>query len=135
MTGGELMIERPFHVSPLPTVPLHSLLYHDCLVCIWRSTMTPDPSCLLVPATDTFFLHAVLNGNIMWVEPEQYDDMELIEALGKYQKVHERIALQEMTHHEFVDDHVRRQRVTFADGTTIEVEFDTQSYSVTYPDS
>ncbi len=126
--------ERNLILPTLPTIPLFNLVYHDCLVSIWRSTMTPDPSCLLVPGEDTFFLHAVLNGNIMWVEPEQYDDLELIEAMGAYQKVHARIALQEMTHHEFVDGDVRRQRTRFADGTTIEVDFDARTYSVEYSD-
>ena len=37
----------------------------------------------------------------------------------------------EMTKHEFLDDGWRRQRTTFADGTTVTVDFDADTYEIT----
>ena len=38
--------------------------------------------------------------------------------------LHARIGLSEMTNHEFLDKNYRRERTTFADGTTVTVDRD-----------
>jgi hypothetical protein len=46
-----------------------------------------------------------------------------------------RVATQEMVNHEFLDHSYRRQRTTFSDGTTVEVDFDGGTYEIKYPPS
>jgi hypothetical protein len=38
--------------------------------------------------------------------------------------------LLEMTNHEFLDSNYRKERTTFADGTTVTVNWDDNSYSI-----
>jgi len=45
--------------------------------------------------------------------------------------LHERLALLEMTNHEFLDANYRRERSTFADGTVVTVDWDAQTATVT----
>ena len=45
-------------------------------------------------------------------------------------EISEKLALCEMVSHEFISDDMRRQRTTFSDGTVIEVDFDTEEYTI-----
>jgi hypothetical protein len=47
--------------------------------------------------------------------------------------LHKRIALLEMTNHEFLDEHSRVERSTFADGTTITIDKDALSFEIDPP--
>jgi hypothetical protein len=44
--------------------------------------------------------------------------------------LHERLALLEMTRHEFLDKYYRKERTTFADGTTVTVDWDTAKFAI-----
>jgi hypothetical protein len=44
--------------------------------------------------------------------------------------LHERVALLEMTGHEFLDAGRRKERTTFADGTTVTVDWESGTFSV-----
>jgi hypothetical protein len=44
--------------------------------------------------------------------------------------LHERLALVEMTKHEFLDKNFRRERTTFADGTTVTVDWDMNTFEI-----
>ena len=44
--------------------------------------------------------------------------------------LHKRLALQEMTKHEFLDEQFRKERTTFADGTTVTVDWDTNKVEI-----
>jgi hypothetical protein len=44
--------------------------------------------------------------------------------------LHERVALFEMTRHEFLDGNYRKERTTFADGTTVTVDWDTNTFTI-----
>jgi hypothetical protein len=99
-------------------VPLFNLVYHDAV-------MTPaggleDP------------LRCLLNGGYPELgqtggEPLDIDMAQTILAL------HKRIALLEMTNHEFLDEHSRVERSTFADGTTITIDKDALSFEIDPP--
>jgi hypothetical protein len=52
------------------------------------------------------------------------DFMRAISAL------HQRVALLEMTNHEFLDKNYRKERTTFSDGTTVTIDRDTGSFVV-----
>jgi hypothetical protein len=44
--------------------------------------------------------------------------------------LHKRVALAEMTNHEFLDPERRRERTTFADGTTVTVDWETRHVNI-----
>jgi hypothetical protein len=44
--------------------------------------------------------------------------------------LHERLALTEMTKHEFLDKNYRKERTTFADGTTVTVDWDANTFEI-----
>jgi hypothetical protein len=44
--------------------------------------------------------------------------------------LHERVALLEMTNHEFLDKARRKERTTFADGTTVTVDWDAKTVDI-----
>ena len=44
--------------------------------------------------------------------------------IRKMAALHKRLALTEMTKHEFLDDKFRKERTTFSDGTTVTVDWD-----------
>jgi hypothetical protein len=47
--------------------------------------------------------------------------------------LHRRVALVEMTRHEFLDPGRRRQRTTFADGTRVIIDLEKDQYEITPP--
>ena len=48
----------------------------------------------------------------------------------KMAKLHERVAFLEMTKHEFLDPNYKQERTTFADGTTVTVDWDHNSFTI-----
>ena len=44
--------------------------------------------------------------------------------------LHKRLALTEMTKHEFLDDKFRKERTTFSDGTTVTVDWDANKATI-----
>jgi hypothetical protein len=45
--------------------------------------------------------------------------------------LHERVGLSEMTNHEFLDESYRKQRTTFADGTQVTIDLDSDTFEIT----
>jgi hypothetical protein len=100
---------RPARVVP---VPLFNLVYHDAIL----TTYNP---------TD---LHGFLNGGVPQVG---FADIEKDrDATRRLAALNERVALLEMTDHEFLDAAYRKERTTFADGTTVTVDWDAQTVTV-----
>jgi hypothetical protein len=99
-------------------VPLFNLVYHDAV-------MTPSGG-----LTDP--LRCLLNGGYPELgqtggEPLDVDMAQTILAL------HRRVALQEMIHHEFLDDDFQMERTTFADGTTVIIDRTIGAFEITPP--
>jgi len=44
--------------------------------------------------------------------------------------IHKRVAMLEMTKHEFLGANFRKERTIFADGTTVTVDWDTNTYLI-----
>ena len=44
--------------------------------------------------------------------------------------LHKRVGMLEMTRHEFLGNNYRKERTTFADGTTVTVDWDSSSYKI-----
>jgi len=86
-------------------LPLYELVYHDAVVTTGRGLRA--------------FLHANAPQMGYRGETPDYDEVRRMAAL------HKRIGLLEMVNHEFLDADRRRERTTFADGTTVTVDWDT----------
>lgn len=94
----------PDHQDAIP-IPLYELVYHDAVV-----TAAP-------PAN----LRSLLYGNA----PQMgYGRVDATAAqIRRMAALHARVGLLEMTNHEFLDSSRQKERTTFADGTTVTVDW------------
>ena len=104
--------------SPLKTkggipVPLFNLVYHDAIM------TTYDPS----------DLHGYLNAGVPQIGARE-PDAQTLKGVRRMGTLHRRLALVEMTEHEFLNENHRTERTTFADGTTVTVDWDAESVNI-----
>jgi hypothetical protein len=93
-------------------VPLYELVYHDAVV----TTYSPNKP--------RGFLHG--SAPSMSSQPQAGD----IEAIKRMAALHARVGLQEMVKHEFLDPQRKKERTTFADGTTVTVDWDSKAVTI-----
>jgi hypothetical protein len=92
-------------------VPLYELVYHDAVVTTYPSD---DP-------------RGLLHGSA----PESWRGNDTnIEQMKRMAALHKRVGLLEMTNHEFLDKDRTRERTTFADGTTVTVDWKTRTTEI-----
>lgn len=107
-------------------VPLFNLVWHDCMVIPWSAqTHKGDWG---IPGADWGFLHAILNGGTCYIS-ENAEAAE-ISQMQTVTRLQARVADQEMLSHEFIGGDIRHQRSVFADGTAVEVNFDTDEWKI-----
>ena len=128
----DLVHHGPFALNPGPgqgpamgiPVPLFNLVYHEALLMPWSL----DRGAWGIPEKDLGFLHGLANGGLPYVGldpgPEELGRVRAMCAL------HQRVALLEMTQHEFLDANHRRQRTTFADGTRVTIDLENDRWGV-----
>lgn len=94
---------------------------------------------------DDYMLYALLNGGAPYlirdaayigVDGDMDDEQRArtendIERCHTVAAFHERVGMQELVRHEFVDDDPLVQRSVFADGTAVTCDFHTQTYRIT----
>ncbi len=112
-------------------IPLFNLVYHDAVVIPWFGVPGEKGGCG-IPGNDSGFLHALLNGGTVYC-PEDAD-ADIIRSLAPALSLHKRVALQELVNHTFTDGSFRKQKSVFADGTSVDVDFDAGTYTVAFPD-
>jgi hypothetical protein len=98
-------------------VPLYQLVYHDAVI---TSFGARDRKTLL---------QGILYGGQpeLPIGPVDEKTMALIRQM---MALHKRVGLLEMTRHEFLDANYRKERSTFADGTTVTVDWDSNSVRI-----
>src|SRR5215813_5007355 len=98
-------------------VPLYQLVYHDAVVISYSAR---DQKSLL---------QGLLNGGVpeLPITPADEKTMTLIKQMLA---LHDRVGLLEMTRHEFLEQNFKKERTTFADGTTVTVDWDTNSVAI-----
>ncbi len=108
-------------------IPLFNLVYHDALFLPWSLGKGEWG----IPETDWGYLHALLNAGLpyMSIEPDE----ESLKTIKTLCALHERVGLQEMIRHEFLDPERRRQRTIYADGTTVTADFEKNEYRIEPP--
>lgn len=89
------------------SVPLYTLVYHDAI-------MTPEGGL-------REFLRCILNGAYPQI-PRDTNNAEDMEKMKIVSALHKRVALLEMTNHEFLDKDYNKERTTFSDGTTVTID-------------
>jgi hypothetical protein len=94
-------------------VPLFNLVYHDAV-------MTPY---------DSSDLNGLLNAGVPQISSRDPGEPPL-ERVRRMAALHKRLALVEMTKHEFLDKDHRKERTSFADGTTVTVDHDAQTAKI-----
>jgi len=131
----DLVHHGPFALDPNPgkgpamgiPIPLFNLVYHDALLTPWSLGRGEWG----IPEKDLGYLHALANGGMPYLGfnpgAEHLQQVQTLCAL------HKRVALLEMTKHEFLDDTHRRQRSTYADGTCVTIDLDTDKWGVSPP--
>jgi hypothetical protein len=94
----------PDHQDAIP-IPLYELVYHDAVV----TAATPSN------------LRSVLHGNA----PQMgYGNVDAnADQIRRMAALHARVGLLEMTNHEFLEPSRQKERTTFADGTTVTVDW------------
>ncbi len=108
-------------------IPLLNLVYHDCVVIPWIGRKGQRGG-WGIPGNDCAYTHAWLNGNPAYLSITA-DAAEIAEIEAVCANA-EKLALQAMVKHEFISPDGRVQRTTFADGTKVEVNFDTEEVNV-----
>jgi hypothetical protein len=103
----------PDHQDAVP-VPLYELVYHDAVV-------TTDEG-----QNPRSFLY----GNAAQLGWGDAIPESAFERARRLAALHARIGLLEMTNHEFLDKNYRKERTTFADGTTVTIDWDTNTIDI-----
>ena len=87
--------------------------------------------CLSRGSRSKTLLQGILYGGVpeLPIMPNAVDEksMLLIRAMAA---LHRRVAMLEMTKHEFLDANYRQERTTFADGTTVTVDWDANTFKI-----
>jgi hypothetical protein len=98
-------------------VPLYQLVYHDAVIVSFSAR---DQKSLL---------QGLLFGGVPELPIAPVDDktLTLIRAM---MALHKRVALLEMTKHEFLNSNYRKERTTFADGTTVTVDWEANTFTI-----
>lgn len=103
-------ISSPLRPKNGIAIPLFNLVYHDAIM----TTYSSDD------------LHGLLNAGVPQIGARQ-PDAEQLEQIHRMAALSRRLAFVEMTNHEFLDDNYRKERTTFADGTTVTVDWDAEA--------
>jgi hypothetical protein len=98
--------------GPIP-VPLFNLVYHDAII-------TPY---------DLSDLNGVLNAGLPQIRAHEPDEVTLA-RVRRMAELQQKLAHVELTDHKFLDDDHRRERTTFADGTTVTVDWDAETADI-----
>jgi hypothetical protein len=104
----------PLRIRDGIEVPLWDLVYHDAIF----TTYNPRD------------LRGPLYGGMPQIGGTPDIDEDFLHELNRMVGFHKRVALLEMTDHEFLDDNYRRERTTFSDGSTVTVDWDKNSIDI-----
>jgi hypothetical protein len=100
-------------------VPLYNLVYHDAVIVSFGAR------------DEKTLLQGLLFGGVPEMPINQAGVSEkAMTLMREMSALHERVGMLELTKHEFLDRNFRKERTTFADGTTVTVDWDTMSYQI-----
>jgi hypothetical protein len=128
----DLVHHGPYALVPNPgrgpamgiPVPLFNLVYHDALLLPWSL----GKGAWGIPENDLGYLHGLANAGLAYLSLRP-GEKELV-RVRTMSALHERVGLSEMTNHEFLDESFRRQRTTFADGTKVTIDLNSDTFEI-----
>ena len=152
----DLVHHAPHALDPNPgqgpavgiPVPLYSLVYHDALFVPWSL----GKGAWGIPDADLGFLYGLGNAGLPYLSIDPSD--EELEKVRTMCALHERVGLVELVNHEFLRTAdakggptnspargssadpwraFKKQRFTYADGTSVTVDFAAGTYSISPP--
>ncbi|MCL2517300.1 MAG: DUF5696 domain-containing protein [Oscillospiraceae bacterium] len=109
------------------SIPLFNLVYHECVIVPWFG-VNGGLGGWGIAHNDSAFLWGLLCGGTIYYSA--HEKPEIIERGKVALKLHEKVALLEMVSHEFIDGNYRHQRAVYADGSTVEINLDTQEFKI-----
>ncbi len=111
--------------------PLFNLVWHDCVIIPWFM----EAGTWGIPEGTTGFLHCLLGGGMGYMSEEAEGEAldRNIEQWKVISELQQHVAREQMVSHAFLNDDRTRQRTVFTGGTTVEVDFANNTYSITYP--
>ncbi|MBN1817960.1 MAG: hypothetical protein JW828_11420 [Sedimentisphaerales bacterium] len=128
----DLVHHGPFALHPDPgrgpamgiPIPLFNLVYHEAIFLPWSL----EKGAWGIPESDWGYLHGIANAGLPYlsIQPSE-EELERVRILCK---LNQRLALQEMTNHQFLDEKYRRQKTFFADGTVVTIDLDKDLYEI-----
>lgn len=122
--------DEPDKVNVGVPIPLFNLVYHDCIVIPWDGMHRRGA--WGIACTDQPYLWALLCGDTVYYFTGM--DQEEVEYGKIALQLHKQVALCDLVKHEILDASTRKRRSTFSDGTTVEADFDSGEFCITYPD-
>ncbi len=130
----DLVHHGPYALAPNPgagpamgiPIPLFNLVYHDAILLPW--SISTAKGGWGIPDTDSGFLHGLLNAGMPYLSITP--DKNEIKKVKQLSILHQRVGKLEMIDHELLDNLFRKQRATFADGTTVTVDFDKNNFLI-----
>jgi hypothetical protein len=129
----DLVHHGPYALMPNPgrgpamgiPIPLFNLVYHDALLLPWSL----GKGAWGIPENDLGYLHGLANAGLAYLSLNPSKE-ELV-RVRRMSALNKRVGLLEMTNHEFLDESHRKQRTTFADGTKVTIELDSNTFEIT----
>ncbi len=100
------------------SIPLYNLVYHDAILTPSGGRGNP--------------LRCLLNAGFPWIGQPGGKEIDM-DMLNLILALHKRLALEEMTNHEFLDNTFRREKTTFSDGTTVIIDRDAGTWEINPP--
>ena len=131
----DFMLREPGSPKYGIPIPMFNLVYHDCLIIPWMMEKLPE---------EDYMLYALLNGGAPYLvrdpaymgidgafTPEEEmpwkTHLERVRAVSDF---HEKVGEAELVRHEILDEKGYRQRSSFANGYTVEVDFKEGRYQI-----
>jgi len=123
--GPYALVPDPGHGPAMGIpVPLFNLVYHDALLLPWSL----GKGGWGIPQNDLGYLHGLSNAGLPYLSLHPSEqELQQVRAMCA---LHQRVGLLEMTKHEFLDKSFRKQRTTFADGTTVTIDLDKDDFEI-----
>ena len=131
----DFMLREPGSPKYGIPIPMFNLVYHDCLIIPWMMEKLPE---------EDYMLYALLNGGAPYLvrdpaymgidgaftleeEMPWKTHLERVRAVSDF---HEKVGEAELIRHEILDEKGYRQRSSFANGYSVEVDFKEGSYRI-----
>jgi hypothetical protein len=115
------IVNQSGSVGKCVPVPLYNLVYHDAVIISYGAGRSGGEKNLLL---------GILCGGVPELPVASDTSEETLTLIRKMAALNKRVALLEMTGHQFLDANRGSERTTFEDGTTVTVDWNAKSVQI-----